>query len=138
MLFLSEIQMFHNAETLRTLISPQFLQCFVNVTLFRMRTETTDTLLWNAKKKQSKIDRKSIKNQSEIVIFESSKSYRVSDPIWEAFWHHFGTIFGRLGVHLPPSWPSWALQERFPGVYPALLMSLGVPQDIQTYIPIDL
>ena len=95
------------------------------------------SLLWNAKKKQSKIDRKLIKNQSEIVIFESSKSDRVSDPILGACWHHFGTIFGRLGVHLPPSWPSWALQERFLGVCWALLEPLGAPQDLQTSIFID-
>ena len=54
MLFSSEVKMFHHVETLKKLISPQFLQCFVNVTLFRMRTETTDTLLWNAKKKTFK------------------------------------------------------------------------------------
>ena len=86
--------MFHHAETLKKLISLQFLQCFVNVTLFRTRTETTYILLWNANNKPSKIDRKSIKDQSEIVIFESSKSDRVSNPISVPFWDRFGCFFG--------------------------------------------
>ena len=59
---LSEVQMFHNAETLKKLFSPQFLQCFVNVALFRTRTEIIDNLLWNAKKQASKSDGKCTKN----------------------------------------------------------------------------
>ena len=92
--FLSEVQMFHNAETLKKLFSPQFLQCFVNVALFRMRTETIDNLLWNAKKKPLESDGKSIKNQSKIVVFESSESNRDFGPIMEPFWTRFGTILG--------------------------------------------
>ena len=88
--FLSEVQMFHNAETLRKLFSPQFLQCFVNVALFRTRTEIIDNLLWNAKKQASKFDGESIKNRSKNVFFESFESDRVSDSILGAFWHHFG------------------------------------------------
>ena len=103
--FLSQIQMFHNAETLRKLFLPQFLKCFVNVALFRTCTEIIDNVLWNAKKQASKFDGKSIKNQSKNVFFESSESDRVSDPILGAFWHHFGTILGGLRVHLPPFRP---------------------------------
>ena len=135
--FLSEVQMFHNAETLRKLFSPQFLQCFVNVALFRTRTEIIDNLLWNAKKQASKFNGKSIKNRSKIVFFESSESDRVSDPILGAFWHHFGTILGGLGVHLPPFWPSWTLRGRFLGVCSAVLEPLGALQDLQTSILID-
>ena len=98
--FLSEVQMFHNAKTLKKLFSTQFLQCFVNVALFRTRTEIIDNLLWNAKKQASKFDGKSIKNQSKNVFFESSESDRVSDPISGAFWHHFGTILGAFWDHL--------------------------------------
>ena len=135
--FLSEVQMFHNAETLKKLFSTQFLQCFVNVALFRTRTEIIDNLLWNAKKQASKFDKKSIKNRSKNVFFESSESDRVSDPILGAFWHHFGTILGGLGVHLPPFWPSWTLRGCFLGVCPSLLEPLGAPQDLQTSIVID-
>ena len=123
--------MFHNAETLKKLFSPQFLQCFVNVVLFRTRTEIIDNLLWNAKKQASKFDGKSIKNRSKNVFFESSESDRVSDPILVPFWHHFGTIlgpfwqvlgsmclhFGRPGPSGGASWgsarPSWSLLGRF-------------------------
>ena len=84
--------MFHNAKTLRKLILTQFLLCFVNVALFRTRTEIIDELLWNAKKQASKFDGKSIKNQSKIIFFESSESNRVSDSTLRPFWHHFGTI----------------------------------------------
>ena len=123
--------MFHNAETLRKLFSPQFLQCFVNVALFRTRTEIIDNLLWNAKKQASKSDGKSIKNQSKNVFFESSKSDRVSDPILGPFWDRFGTILGGLGVNLPPFWPSWTLRGRFLGVCSAVLEPLGALQDLQ-------
>ena len=51
--FLSEVQMFHNAGTLKKLFWPQFFQCFVNVALFRTCTEIIDNVLWNAKKQAS-------------------------------------------------------------------------------------
>ena len=135
--FLSEVQMFHNAETLKQLFSTQFSQCFVNVALFRSRTEIIDNLLWNAKKQASKFVGKSFKNQSKNVFFESSESDRVSDPILEAFWHHFGTILGGLGVHFPPFRLSWSLRWRFLGVCSAVLGPLGALQDLQTSILID-
>ena len=137
MLFLSEIQMFHNAETLKTLISPQFLQCFVNVALFRTCTEIIDNVLWNARKQASKFDGKSIKNRSKNVFFESSESDRVSDSISGPFWHHVGIILGGLGIHLPPFWPSWTLRRRFLGVCSAVLEPLGALQDLQTSILVD-
>ena len=64
--FLAEVQMYHHAETFRKLISTQFLQCSVNVALFRTRTEIIDNLFWNAQKKASKFDEEFIKNRSEI------------------------------------------------------------------------
>ena len=127
MLFSSEVQMFHDAETLRKLISPQFLHCFVNVTLFRTRTETTDLLLWNTKKTPSEINRKSNKNQSEIVHFESSKSDRVSDLTLRPFSDNFGAILRGLGIHLPLFWPSWALRGRFLGPLGASWCASGPP-----------
>ena len=135
--FLSEVQIFHNAETLRKLFSLQFLQCFVDVPLFRKRTEIIDNLLWNAKKQASKFDGKSIKNRSKNAFFESSESDCVSDPILIPFWHHFGTILAGLGVHVPPFWPSWTLRGRFLGVCSAVLEPLGALQDLQTSILID-
>ena len=123
--FLSEVQMFHNAGTLKKLFPPQFLQCFVNVALFRTRTAIIDNLPWNAKKQSSELDRKSIKNQSKNVFFESSESDRVSDSILGTFWHHFGTILGGLGVHLPPFRLSWSLRGRLLGVCSAVLGPLG-------------
>ena len=135
--FASEIQIFHDAETMRKLFSPQFLQCFVNVALFRTCTEIIDNVLWNARKQASKFDGKSIKNRSKNVIFESSESDRVSDPILGAFWHNFGTILGGLGVHLPPFRPSWSLRRRLLGVCSAVLGPLGALQDLQTSILVD-
>ena len=135
--FLPEFQMFHNARTLKKSISHWFLQCLVKVTLFTTLTETIDQVLWNAKEKPPKIDEKSIRNRSKFVCFQSSESDRVSDPILVPFWHHFGTILGGLGVHLPPVWQSWALRGRSLRVSPALLDPLGAPQDLQTSILID-
>ena len=65
--FVPEFQMFHNARTLKKLFSPQFLQCFVNVAIFRMRTEIIDNLLWNATKQASKFDGKSIEHTPKNI-----------------------------------------------------------------------
>ena len=83
------------------------------------------------------VDGKSIKNQSKNVFSESSESDRVSDSISITFWHHFGTILGGLGVHLPPFRLSWSLRRRFLGVCSAVLGPLGALQDLQTSILID-
>ena len=96
MVFLSEVQMFHNAGTLKKLFSFQFLQCFVKVALFTTRTETIDKLLWNLK-----FDGENTKNSSRIVFFERSESDRVSDPISGPFWD----ILGGLGIHWLRFWP---------------------------------
>ena len=109
----------------------------MNVAFFRTRTEIMDNLLWNAKNKASKFNGKSIKNQPEIIFFESSESDRVSDSISGAFWHHFVTILGGLGIHLPPFRLSWSLRGRFLGVCSAVLRPLGALQDLQNSILID-
>ena len=87
--YLSEVQMFHNAETLRKLFSPQFLQCFVTVALFRTCTEIIDNVLWNAKKQASKFDGIS-------KIDQKTSFLRAPNPIafLTRFRAHFGTILG--------------------------------------------
>ena len=124
---LSEVQMFHNAEILKNVFSHQFLQCFVNVTLFRTRTEIIDQMLWNAKKNLRNL----IENLSKIN--QETSFLRAPNPIafltrfrdhfgtiLEPFWEVLGSIclhFGCPGASGGASWgsarPSWGLLGRF-------------------------
>ena len=130
--------MWYSAETINMLISHLFLECFVKIAFFQNSSIQASNLC--------KIFRINIifligilsKNQSEIDIFGYSGSDPISERFGTQFWSHFGTIFGAFGVSWGPLAPILAARGPPRPLPRDLLGSLGMSEDLQTVILIDL